>query len=171
LQVKAKSAGLVRWMRRSLELTLLAGVIFALHAYQTRGLVSGAAPVFSGKLLDGKAVSLSDYYGQPVLLHFWATWCPVCGLEQSSIDRIARDYPVLTVALDELSENDMLEWMTAEGVSYPVVRDPSGVIAGQFGVSGVPTSMVVDAEGRVRFVAVGYTTESGLRLRLWWAGK
>ena len=169
--MNAKSAVLVRWKRRLLELALLAGVILGLHAYQTRGLVSGSAPVFSGGLLDGEAVSLSDYYGRPVLLHFWATWCPVCRLEQGSIDRIAREHPVLTVALDELSENDMRDWMTAQGVSYPVVLDPSGVIAAQFGVSGVPTSMVLDAEGRIRFVAVGYTTEAGLRLRLWWAGK
>jgi len=171
LQVNAKSAALVRWMLRFLELALLVGLILGLHAYQTRGLVSGSAPMFSGELLDGEAVSLGDYYGRPVLLHFWATWCPVCRLEQSSIDRIAREHPVLTVALDELSANDMRDWMTEQGVSYPVVRDPSGVVAAQFGVSGVPTSMVVDAQGRIRFVAVGYTTEAGLRLRLWWAAK
>lgn len=47
-------------------------------------------------------------------------------------------------------------------------RDPSGQISGQFGVQGVPTSMILDASGIIRFIEVGYTTEVGLRLRLWW---
>jgi alkyl hydroperoxide reductase subunit AhpC len=55
-------------------------------------------------------------------------------------------------------------------VSYPVVLDARGQLSGIYGVQGVPTSIIIDPAGNVRFVEVGYTTETGLRLRLWWVG-
>lgn len=157
-----------RWLRWFIEITLLAGVVFAVHLYQTRNTLSGEAPEFSARLLDGSRVSLHEFRGQPLLLQFWATWCPVCSMEQGSIDAIARDYAVLSVALDEAPADQIREWMSEKGVIYAVIRDPSGQISAQFGVQGVPTSMILDASGNIRFVEVGYTTELGLRLRLWW---
>ena len=157
-----------RWLRWFLELSLLVGIVFAVHLYQTRNTLSGEAPEFSARLLDGSRVSLREFRGQPLLLQFWATWCPVCSMEQGSIDAIARDYAVLSVALDEAPADQIREWMSEKGVIYAVIRDPSGQISAQFGVQGVPTSMILDASGNIRFVEVGYTTELGLRLRLWW---
>lgn len=157
-----------RWLRWFFQLALLAGFVFVVHLYQIRNTVRGEAPEFSARLLDGSSVSLYEFRGQPLLLQFWATWCPVCSIEQGSIDAIARDYAVLSVALDEASADEILEWMSEKGVSYAVIRDPAGRVSGQFGVQGVPTSIILDASGEIRFVEVGYTTELGLRLRLWW---
>lgn len=153
-----------------LEAALLAAVLLAIHLYQTRNTVRGEAPGFSARLLDGSPVSLQDYRGKPLLLQFWATWCPVCNLEQGSIDAIARDHAVLSVALDDASPAEIRAWMSGKGVRYAVIADPSGQIAAAFGVQGVPTSIILDAGGVIRFVEVGYTTGPGLRLRLWWAG-
>lgn len=150
---------------------MLVAVLLAIHLYQTRNTVKGEAPGFSARLLDGSPVSLQDFRGQPLLLQFWATWCPVCNLEQGSIDAIARDHAVLSVALDDASPAEIQEWMSDKGVRYAVIPDPSGQVAAAFGVQGVPTSIVIDAGGAIRFVEVGYTTEPGLRLRLWWAGR
>lgn len=160
-----------RWRRRLLEALLLAGVIVALHAWQTRDVARGTAPQFSARLLDGEAVSLSDYRGRPLLLQFWATWCPVCRLEQGSIDAIARDHQVLSVSLDDMGPTEMRQWMAEQGVSYPVSFDDNGRISRRYGVMGVPSSIIIDAQGEIRFVEVGYTTQTGLRLRLWWAGR
>jgi peroxiredoxin len=156
----------LRWLVTGV---LLAGLFVALHGYQTRGVARGPAPEFQGRLLGGQPVSLRDFRGRPVLLHFWASWCPVCALQQASIDRIARDHAVLTVALDDAGAQEIREWMRSRGVAYPVLHDAQGRIAGRFGVRGVPTSVVIDARGEIRFVEVGYTTEAGLRLRMWWA--
>lgn len=133
-------------------------------------MVSGKAPEIRGKLLDGTPVSLGEFRGQPALLQFWASWCPVCSLEQGSIHSIAQDYAVLSIALDDSSADEIRHWMASKGVSYRVILDPSGHISGRFGVQGVPTSMIIDASGEIRFVEVGYTTEIGLRIRLWWVG-
>ena len=149
---------------------MLITVVFALHIYQTRGAVSGKAPEIRGQLLDGTPVSLAEFRGQPVLLQFWASWCPACIMEQGSIHAIAQDHAVLSIALEDSSADEIRRWMVNKGVSYRVLRDPSGHISGRFGVQGVPTSMIIDASGEIRFVEVGYTTEIGLRLRLWWVG-
>jgi peroxiredoxin len=160
-----------RWRRRLLEALLLVAVLVALHAWQTRHVVRGTAPEFAVRLLDGEEVSLSDYRGRPLLLQFWATWCPVCRLEQGSIDAIARDHQVLSVSLDDMGPREMQQWMAEQGVSYPVSFDDNGQISRRYGVGGVPTSIIVDAQGGIRFVEVGYTTQTGLRFRLWWAGR
>lgn len=159
-----------RYWRWALEILLLAALLFSLHAYQTRDLVRGPAPLFEARLLDGRLVKLNDYRGRPLLLHFWASWCPVCRFEQESIDSISQEKQVLTVSLDEMSPADLRHWMLDQGLSYPVVHDRTGEIAQQYGIRGVPSSIIIDAAGRIRFIEVGFTTQAGLRLRLWWAG-
>jgi peroxiredoxin len=158
------------WYKWLLQVSLLLAIFLGLHFYQTRAVVRGPAPDFGGNLLDGTAVSLREFRGRPLLLQFWATWCPVCGLEQGTVQSISRDMAVLSVALDDRPAGDMQRWMEKKGLSYAVVSDPAGVISTLFGVQGVPTSVIIDPRGEIRFVAVGYTTELGLRLRLWWAG-
>ena len=60
--------------------------------------------------------------------------------------------------------------MLAErGLAWPTVVDESGAIASRYGLAGVPALAVIDADGRLRTVAVGYTTALGMRARLWWA--
>jgi peroxiredoxin len=160
-----------RWVRWVLEGTVLVGLILALQHCRTRDMVSGLAPEINGRLLDGTPVSLAEFKGQPLLLQFWSTWCPVCSLEQGSIDSIDQDYAVLSIAMDDSSADEIQRWMAKEGVFYRVIHDPAGNISNRYGVRAVPTSMIIDAAGEIRFVEVGYTTELGLRLRLWWVDR
>ena len=144
--------------------------IVLLQAWLTRDAPRGPAPGISGMLLDGTPVNLAAMQGRPVLVHFWATWCPVCRLGNDAIDALADDHPVLTVAIDD-SADDIRAFMQETGVDYPVLHDHSGVVARQYAIRGVPTSFIVDATGNIRFVETGYTTGIGLQLRLWWAGR
>lgn len=158
------------WVRRSVELLVVLALFLALHAWQTRHAPRGMAPDISGTLLDGTAVSLEQYRGKPLLLQFWATWCPVCSMEQKSIAALADDYPVLSIAMDEASGQEIRDYMQEKNVDYRVLHDPDSVIAQRYSVTGVPSSFILDGEGKIRFVEVGYTTGIGLRLRLWWSG-
>ena len=159
-----------RWHRWLLEIAAIIAMLLAVNAWHTRDAPSGPAPAFSGTLLDGTPASLTDIQGRPALLHFWATWCPVCGLEQGMIDALADDYPVLTVAMDAAPAGEIRAYMQGKGVDYPVVHDRDFSISRLYGIRGVPTSYIIDADGRIRFVETGFTTGIGLRLRLWWAG-
>jgi thiol-disulfide isomerase/thioredoxin len=157
-------------LRRAAEALLLLVLILGIRAWQQSGAASGPAPALAGELLDGKPVALAAFAGQPVLVHFWATWCPICRAEQGSIDALARDVPVITVAMQSGSRADVIQFLRKETLSFPVLNDPDGVIAAQWGVRAVPASFIVDGAGQIRFLEIGYTTGVGLRLRLWLAG-
>jgi len=145
-------------------------LILGIRAWQQSGTASGPAPALAGELLDGKPVALAAFAGKPVLVHFWATWCPICRAEQGSIDALARDVPVITVAMQSGSREEVIQFLRKETLSFPVLNDPDGVIAAQWGVRAVPASFIVDGAGQIRFLEIGYTTGVGLRLRLWLAG-
>ena len=104
-----------------------------------------------------------------MLVHFWATWCPVCRAEQDTIEALAKDHPTVTVAMQSGAAAVVAEHLNKEALSFPVLNDPDGAISAEWGVRAVPTSFVVDGAGQIRFVEVGYTTGLGLRLRLWLA--
>ena len=149
---------------------MLLVLIVGIRAWQQSGTASGPAPALAGELLDGKPVSLAAFAGRPVLVHFWATWCPICRAEQGSIDALARDEPVITVAMQSGDRDAVVQHLRKEELSFPVLNDPAGEIAAQWGVRAVPASFIVDGAGQIRFLEIGYTTGIGLRLRLWLAG-
>jgi len=167
---KAKPGTARRWRRRAVEVLVLLVLILGIRAWQQSGTASGPAPALAGELLDGKPVALAAFAGKPVLVHFWATWCPICRAEQGSIDALARDVPVITVAMQSGSREEVIQFLRKEALSFPALNDPVGVIAAQWGVRAVPASFIVDGAGQIRFLEIGYTTGVGLRLRLWLAG-
>lgn len=158
---------LSRWLAQA---ALLAAVLLGVHLWTTRDAVSGAAPVFDVVLLDGRRVTLSDYRGRPLLVHFWATWCPICKAEQASIEALAGDhFNVVTVAMQSGTSESVARFMGEQKLNFPVLNDPDGATSASWGVHAVPASFIVDSDGKIRFVEIGFTTEVGLRLRLWLA--
>jgi len=153
-----------------IELLVLLLMVSALEMYLTRDAVSGKAPPISGTTISGKAFSLQAFKGQAAVVHFWATWCPVCHLEQGMVDSLANDYPVITVAMQSGEDKEIAAYLREQGVDYPVLNDSLGQLARRYGVSGVPASFVIDGNGEVRFVTRGYTSGLGMRIRLWLAG-
>ena len=96
----------VRWRSHLATLAMVLVALLAAHFWQTRNVPGGPAPDFSALAVstqDGAVLSLAQWRaahpGQPVALHFWAEWCPICKLEEHSISRVSRDWPVLTVAM------------------------------------------------------------------------
>lgn len=166
----AKPGTARRWWRRAAEVAVVLVLIIGIRAWQQSGIASGPAPTLTGVLIDGKPIALNTFSGRSVLVHFWATWCPICRLEQNSINTLARDAAVITVAMQSGDSAAVKLHLRNEALSFPVLNDPDGVIAAQWGVRAVPASFIVDGAGQIRFVEVGYTTGIGLRLRLWLAG-
>ncbi len=67
--------------------------------------------------------------------------------------------------------HEVLSYLDERGVNFPVIVDEYGKIAQRFGVSRVPASFIIDSQGAIAFTEVGYTSNWGLRLRLWLADK
>jgi thiol-disulfide isomerase/thioredoxin len=159
-----------------INLLLALAVVAGVQWWEARPLVRGVAPALAGSLLDGQAFALgpsgfSQGEAEPVLVLFWASWCPVCRLGQGTIDAIARDKPVITVAVRSGDAQDLRAYLREQGLSFPVLPDPDGSLASTWGVPGVPATFVVDSAGRIRFATAGHTTEAGLRARLWLAAR
>ena len=127
-------------------------------------------PNFSASTINGEQFELYQNKTRPILVHFWATWCPVCKLEQSNIDNIAKDHFVITIAMQSGNNAELHQFMQQEKLSFNVINDESGFLSQKFKIKGVPVSFIVNKQNQIEFTEVGYTTELGLRLRLWWAG-
>jgi thiol-disulfide isomerase/thioredoxin len=153
-----------RWL---LNIALVLAVVTGLHWWQTRSMAEGRAPALRGELVSTEAFDLSKVRDQPILVYFWATWCPICKLEQGTIDALAKDRPVVSVAWQSGDADRLRNYLDEQGLAFPTLPDPYGEHATRWGVHAVPASFVVDANGDVRFVEVGYTTGLGLRARLW----
>jgi peroxiredoxin len=92
-------------------------------------------------------------------------------LEQNAIDSISKNHTVVSIAMNSGNAIEVNTYLQENNLNFPVIVDEYGDIAKQFGVRGVPTSFIIDAEGNIAFSEMGYTTGWGLRLRLWMAGE
>ena len=158
-----------KWARRALTAVLLLVLFLGLRAWQQRTLVHGPAPSLSASALGGDYLVLG-IGTKPTLVYFWASWCGVCRLKEGSMESIARDHKVISVALTSGDDADVRRYLASRGLKLPVINDPDGKISNQWGVRATPTSFIIDTRNRIRFREVGYTTEWGLRFRLWLAG-
>lgn len=156
-----------RWL---IEIALIFIVLFSVRLWMQRDIVSGIAPNIESITLNGSHFNLYKYKKRPVLVHFWATWCPVCKLEQSNIENIAKELPVITIAMQSGDDEKLKMFMKDENLSFNVINDISGKLSQKYNIKGVPVSFIVNSDNKIEFTEVGYTTELGLRMRLWWAG-
>ena len=146
-------------------------VVAGIRAWQQRDMVSGVTPALQGTTLAGMPYKLPAHPAKPVLVHFWATWCPICRTEQGSIDAIAHDHPeVITVAMQSSNAIEVTRFMQQQGLSFPALNDSDGSISHAWGVNAVPASFIISPDGKIRFIEVGLTSGIGLRFRLWLAG-
>ncbi|MGE5360591.1 MAG: TlpA family protein disulfide reductase [Bacteroidales bacterium] len=112
----------------------------------------------------GSTLALSDLRGEVILVDFWASWCAPCqasfpALSDLHAELHDRGFEVVAVNVDE-RRDDADAFLAARPHAMPVVFDPAGDAPSAFGVSAMPTSFLLDRDGRVRFVHVGYTSKT-----------
>jgi peroxiredoxin len=133
----------------------------SLYAGQTLTPVPGnlPAPDFSLPDTNGRLQRLSDYRGVPVILNFWATWCPPCREEIPSMNRawrILREEGVAMLAVNVGEDEDTIFIFTADyPADFPLLLDRSGDIIGQWPVKGLPTTFVIAPDGTIAYRAIG----------------
>ncbi len=105
-----------------------------------------------------------------MVVHFFATWCGVCKAEEHNIKAVAEDHRMIAIATESGGVPAVAQYAADNGLSMPIVIDPDGALAESWGVGSFPTTFVVDEDGKIASVEVGYMSELGLRGRLAWAG-
>lgn len=127
------------------------------------------APDFTLKDVDGRQARLSAYRGQPVLLFFWATWCPYCRTEITDLEKIHRAYEdsglvVLAVEVGE-SAADGRAFRAEHDLSFSILSDSSQTVFRQYRGSAIPLNYFIDSDGRINYASTGMMDYSSLNLR------
>jgi thiol-disulfide isomerase/thioredoxin len=117
------------------------------------------APPWAVTLPDGRALTSDALKGKVVLVNFWATWCPYCRKEKPVIDRFWKDtrsrgFEVVSISVDDPPEK-IAAWMQDKGYAFMAAPTNASVAAAFGHVGSVPTSFIVDAEGRIRHKIAG----------------
>lgn len=121
---------------------------------------TGPAAEFNLKSRDGAMVSLGGLKGQVVLINFWATWCGPCRKEMPLLEQIQKKYAPLGFTMVGINvEEDtrlMDTFLKDVPVSFPVLLDPANGVSKLYNVSAMPSTVIVDRKGNVRFIHQGY---------------
>lgn len=122
--------------------------------------VDDMAPDFTLKRLDGTNLRLQELRGQVVLVNFWASWCGPCLQEMPLLDRMHQRYrdagfAVLGVNV-EGEEKPAREVAGETGVTFPVLIDAGQKVSERYALEAMPSSVVIDRDGVVRYVHRGY---------------
>jgi len=145
-------------------LTALAMGLLVMGGAQAAKLEARAAtpaPELKAKDLTGATKTLADYRGKVVLLNFWASWCPPCLREMPSMERLrvkmaGRPIEIVALASAE-SADDVQPFLSRMKLGFPILLDPDGSNTKRWKVFALPTTFLLDAKGRVRYVLTGPT--------------
>jgi len=120
------------------------------------------APDFALPNLDGKTVRLSDYQGKRgVFINFWATWCPPCRLEMPTMEKVYQEYQsqgleILAVSIDAGPKGAIESFMRELKLTFPLLLDPEMEVMRMYKFFALPSSVLIDKQGIIRFKEQGY---------------
>jgi len=146
------------WVLAGLAIGLVLMFAFVVLPYVDPGKkVDVTAPDFTLPVIHGakagESIRLSDYAGRVVVLDFWASWCGPCKKQMPILDRVAKEYADADVTFlgvnTDTEAAPALEFLNANPVSYASVLDLTGEVSRNFGVTGLPTLVIIDAKGKV----------------------
>ena len=128
------------------------------------------APDFTVLDANGKKISLSEKFGKPVIINFWATWCPPCKKELPDFDKLCKEYGdkvvFMMVNLTD-GRRDTVEgtksFVSKNGYTFPVYFDAENNGAAAYNVSSIPQTTFIDANGNVYTTRIGAMNEAALR--------
>jgi cytochrome c biogenesis protein CcmG/thiol:disulfide interchange protein DsbE len=122
--------------------------------------VGDVMPAYSAKLLDGSPFDLASEKGHVVLLNVWATWCGPCRFEIPELQKMyeknsSRGFKVVGVSVDEGDDKEVKQFVTEQKMTYPVALDPDGRIANLLQTTVLPTTLLIDRNGKIVWREVG----------------
>jgi len=119
------------------------------------------APDFILENLDEEKHNMKDNHGKVVLLNFWATWCPPCRREMPSMERLQQKFKkddFVVIAVNQMEDFDHVFAYTGElevDPTFTILFDKNSDVSLNYKVQGLPTSYLIDKQGKIRYRAIG----------------
>jgi thiol-disulfide isomerase/thioredoxin len=138
-------------------------------------IVGHLAPDFTLTTPDGDSFTListidrSSTAGKPVVLNFWATWCGPCRIEMPHMQATSEKYAgqVAIIGVNQMEPADRITDFAAEfGLTYPLLVDEQNVVNNLYGITSLPTTIFIDANGTVRELIIGTISQGVLEDRI-----
>ena len=158
-----------KFLKEGIITLLLAFVIVNVISYVRKPVLDFTTlPKLTVPMVNGDTFQTQNYHDTPIMIHFWATWCPTCKLEISNFNTLAKKYNLITIAVQSGSNKELESFMQERDLDFPLINDRQGVLAQKFSINAYPTTLIFNKEGKVAFSEVGYSSTWGLKLRMWW---
>lgn len=138
-----------------------------LSLYKSSDLNKNSLELLTLNTIENKQYTIDA--SKPVLIHFWATWCPTCKVEASNIETISKSFQVITIAVKSGTNTEIQNYLEENEFSYITVNDTNAFLAQEFNIAAYPTTFIYDKNQELVFSEVGYTSTLGLWFRMWWA--
>ncbi len=103
---------------------------------------------------------------KPIIIHFWASWCPTCKFEAANIEKISKDYEVITIAVQSGNKQNIQKYLDEHNLSFNVVNDEYSQYFKKFKIKAFPTTLIFNKNKELKFTDVGYMTSAGLYSRM-----
>lgn len=136
----------------------------------TEDIKKNTAPDFTVLDKDGNTVRLSEKFGKPIVINFWATWCPPCKQELPDFDKLCKEYGDRVVfMMVNLTDGyrDTVDgtkrFVSGKGYTFPVYFDTKDNAASAYNVSSIPQTTFIDAKGNIYTTRIGAMSEATLR--------
>ncbi|MCK7458800.1 protein disulfide oxidoreductase [Idiomarina aminovorans] len=165
---KPKTSWAKRLRTAALYIVLFSAVAFVVDAFRNSD-VPESVPAGLASLTDinGEQYNLREMSKNgPVVLYFWATWCPICPAVSPTVDYIGNYYPTVSVALRSGDNEKLASYAQAKGYEFPIVNDSLNRVSNAWQVSATPTIIIIE-NGDIVSATTGVTTPPGLFIRLW----
>ncbi len=123
--------------------------------------VGFSAPDFRLTGLDSQEIGLNDLKGRPIILNFWASWCPPCKAEMPAFQKASKEYSdtelqVIAInATNQDSLSDVKQFVEQHGITFPIPLDQTGSVSSDYLVHSLPTTYFIDQNGIITEVIIG----------------
>ena len=139
---------------------VFATALFAVNVWSARSnLLHQDAPDFTLKSHAGANIKLSEHRGEVVMINFWASWCGPCRQEMPLLDELFSKYQPMGFTLFGVNveeDSQAAKAMLSLGVDFPILFDTENKVSEDYEVSAMPTTVIVDRDGKVHFIHRGY---------------
>ncbi len=155
------------WLKEGV-MVIIVFIVFStmMDYWRSQDMPDGSIPPLVAQTVQGESIDLVTLSrDKPVMIYFWATWCPACKFVTPTVDWMSSDFEVISVAITSGENRRLNAFMENQDYSFKVINDSNGTLGREWGITATP-SIVIIKDGKIVSATTGITTPPGLWLRM-----